>query len=95
MLVTDNCFADFFATFDILVDVLADRVVVLEDDCFRDFAVELPPVDFVEVDFLVDGGAERVKVLESEFGEFLCEKDLPCHATQRKCKRILHVNVQW
>ena len=54
MLVTDNRFTDFFVAFDILVDVLADRVVVLEDDCFRDFAVEFPPVDFVEVDFLVD-----------------------------------------
>ena len=73
MLVTDNFFADFFAAFDILVDVLADRVVVLEDDCFRDFSVEFPPVDFVEVDFLVD----RERPVEPAFRD-RAEEVFPC-----------------
>ena len=42
-----------------------------DDALMGDVPDEKPP----EVDFLVDGGAERVKALESEFGDILCEKD--------------------
>ena len=54
MLVPNHIFGDFVFSFEEFVDVLADWCVVLEDIRLTDLAVELPPVDFVEVDLLVD-----------------------------------------
>ena len=54
VLLSNSCFGDFICSSDILIDVVGDWLVVLEDDRFADRAVELPPVDFVEVDLLVD-----------------------------------------
>ena len=55
MLASDIIFADLSRSFDVGVDVVRDWLIVLKDNRLADLAVELPLVNFVEVDFLVYG----------------------------------------
>ena len=53
MLASDIIFADLASTLNVGVDVIRDWLIVLKDNRLADLSVELPPVNFVEVDLLV------------------------------------------
>ena len=53
MLGSDIIFANLSSPLDVGVDVVGNWLVVLKDDCLANLAIELSPVNFVEVDLLV------------------------------------------